>query len=370
MWLRDIEADRLRNLKAVSLGLASGLTMVTGKNGQGKSSLLEAIYLLGTGRSFRTRKLAELIEWSGGPTRASGTVEGRQGRTRLTVVMDGDDRRLLADNSERRLEDFIGRLSVVDLTAERMLVLRGGPEERRRFLDRGLVGTRPSHLLVLGEYRRILRHRNALLRAMGGRADGARLAELRAWDDRLVRSAAEIHRSRREYAVVLGSRLGELGRMLFPRGGELRLRYRPSPAESASRDMTEFVEIMAKSLEKGRGRDVGTGYTGVGPHRDELRVELDEIDLRRFGSAGQVRASMVALKLGKLSVLQEARGEVPLFLMDDFDSDLDEVRAAALAGHLDAGGFQVIVATSKEKMIDRLGVKFRKVRMEDGEASA
>jgi DNA replication and repair protein RecF len=368
MWLRDLEADRLRNLKAVSIGLSARLTMVAGKNGQGKSSLLEAVYLLGTGRSFRSKRLSDLIEWSGGPARVSGVVEGRQGRSRLTVVMDGDERRLLADNSERKLEDFIGRLAVVDLTGERMQVLRGGPDERRRFLDRGLVGIRSSHLLVLGEYRRILRHRNALLRSMGGRVDGSRSAELQVWDERLVRSAAELHRSRREYAVQLGSRLGEPGRTLFPQGGELRLIYRPSPAESAEGDAADFVEIMAKNLESGRGRDIGTGHTGVGPHRDELRVELDGTDLRRFGSAGQVRASMVALKLGKLSVLKEARGEVPLFLMDDFDSDLDEVRAAALAGYLDAGGFQVIVATSKEKMVDRLGVTFSKVRMEDGEA--
>jgi DNA replication and repair protein RecF len=368
VWLTNLEADRLRNLRAVSLRLPAGLTLVAGRNGQGKSSLLEAIYLLGTGRSFRSRRLDDLIHWDGKPLRVAGSVQGRVGRSRLAVVMDGEERRLLADGAEQSLENFIGRLHVVDLTAERMLVLRGGPEERRRFLDRGLVGLRPGHLLALGEYRRVLRQRNALLRSMARRAEGARLAELDVWDKRLVSAGAEIHQSRREYAVLLGAQLGEVGRVLFPGGEEIRLRYRPSPAETGRADAGKIADILSKTLDRERDRDVATGHTGRGPHRDDVELELDGVDLRRFGSAGQLRASMVALKLGKLFLLQRTRGEMPLFLMDDFDSDLDEVRAAALAAFLRDGGFQAFVATSKESMADRLGVNFTKVRMEGGEA--
>ena len=108
------------------------------------------------------------------------------------------------------------------------------------------------------------------------------------------------------------------------------------------------------------------GDLNARPHRDEMRVELDGVDLRKFGSAGQVRASMIALKLGKLSLLQKDRGEAPLFLMDDFDSDLDEARAGALAAFLEKSGFQVLVATSKENLVERLGVSFTRVRMDDG----
>jgi DNA replication and repair protein RecF len=370
MWLRKIEADRLRNLRAVNVDLPAGLTLVTGRNGQGKTGVLEAIYLLGTGRSFRTRKNDELISWAGGPLRVAGAVEGRRGRTRLTVVMEREERRLLADGTSQTLEGFLGRLDVVDLTSERMQVLRGAPEQRRRFLDRGLVGLTPSHLLVMGEYRRVLAQRNALLRRMAGRADRASLAELEVWDERLVAGAAEIHRARREYGVLLAAELGGVSRVLFPSGRELRLRYRPSPPEAGSGEARNFAGAFQESLARERARDIGAGYTGHGPHRDELVVELDGIDLRRYGSAGQVRASMVALKLGKLSLLQERRGEAPLFLMDDFDTDLDEVRAASLAAFLREGGFQAIVATSKETMADHLGVTFNKVRMEDGEARA
>lgn len=374
MWLSDLEADRLRNLKAVSVGLPAGLTVVAGRNGQGKTSLLEAIYLLGTGRSFRSRRNDELIAWEGGPLRVAGKLSSRVGRSRLTVVLDGAARGLLVDGVQQDLEGFLGRLGVVDLTAERMRVVRGGPEERRRFLDRGIVGLDPSYLRSLGEYRRVLQQRNALLRS--GSSGSA--AEIAVWDERLVHAAAEIHRRRREYAVQLAARLGAAARALFPPAGrearagmgELRIRYQPSPAESREVEISSFNEVFTKHLARAHRRDQALGHTFLGPHRDDVAVELDGVDLRRYGSAGQVRASMIALKLGKLSLVQEDRGEAPLFLMDDFDTDLDEIRASALAEYLQGAGFQAIVATSKEAMAERLGVAFSKILVDDGTARA
>lgn len=365
MWLSEVEADRLRNLKAVRMEMPAGLTVLAGRNAQGKSSLLEAIYLLSTGRSFRTRRNDDLIAWDGGPLRVAGVVANRVGRTKLTVVMDGNARGLLVDGAEHGLDTFLGRLDTVDLTGERMKVLRGGPDERRRFLDRGIVGLDPSFLHVIGEYRRVLLQRNALLRRprVGGSAGHA---ELDVWDEHLVNAARELHQRRRQYAVTLSSAMGEAGRVLFTKGEELTLRYAPSPSQAAERDPADFHECLREALAKSRDRDVALGHTFRGPHRDDLVVELDGVDLRRFGSAGQVRASMVALKLGKLSLLQNDRGETPLFLMDDFDTDIDEKRAADLAGYLDEAGFQAVVATSKEAMIDRLGVPFARFKVENG----
>jgi DNA replication and repair protein RecF len=369
VWLREIEADRLRNLRAVRLELSGGLTLVAGRNGQGKTSLLEAVYLLGTGRSFRTRRKEELVCWENGPMRVAGRVENRVGQTRLTVIIDDQGRRLAADGGEKELVEFIGRLDVVDLTAERMKVLRGGPEERRKFLDRGVVGLSPSYLRSLGEYRRVLQQRNALLRGGSGRPPGGRAAQLEAWDERLVEAGAELHRRRAEYSEALQGKLAEAARVLFPSGEPPRLLYRPSPPSGEDGDEAGlFATEFAGNLGQCRERDLEAGHTTRGPHRDELLVELDGVDLRRYGSAGQVRATMVALKLAKMSLLQQDRGEAPIFLIDDFDSHLDEVRAAALAGYLHEGGFQALVATSKESLADGFGVAFSKVVMRDGRA--
>jgi DNA replication and repair protein RecF len=184
----------------------------------------------------------------------------------------------------------------------------------------------------------------------------------------LVEGASAIHARRREYATRLAATLGAVSRSIFHDEADLVLRYRPSPAAAGESEPTEFKRVFLEALVRSRDHDKTVGFTGRGPHRDDLSVELDGVDLRRFGSAGQVRGAMIALKFGKLQLLQTARGETPLLLMDDFDSDLDERRATAVAGFLNQGGFQVLVATSKEEMTDRLGVGFAKIRIHAGQA--
>jgi DNA replication and repair protein RecF len=369
MRLTHLEADRIRNLKQISLPLASGLTIVAGRNGQGKTSLLEAVHVLATGRSFRTRRLDEAVAWEGGPLRVAGRCSGRAGEIDLAVLVGDSGRHLMANGVERDLGSYLGRLDVIDLTAERMEALRGEPAERRRFLDRGIVGLRPARVRLLAEYRRVLGQRNALLRR-ATRLDGAVVAQIEVWDQRLCETGGALHGERRRYAERLGSQLAALAADLSVGAEEVAVQYRPSPAEAAVEPPDRFPDVLSRSLERGRGRDVELGHTAVGPHRDDLAIELQGVDLRRFGSAGQVRASMIALKLAKMVLLREERGEAPLFLMDDFDSDLDEVRMSAVADALHHGGFQSLLASSKEAPLARMGVPFTKLRVDGGAARA
>jgi len=368
MQLTALRAENLRNLREVDLRLPAGLTLVGGGNGGGKTSLLEAMYLLGTGRSFRTRRVEELVRWNGDAMRVLGRVKARRGEVELAVAMSAQGKDLLVNGAKRGLETFLGRLDVVDLTASRMAVLRGAPEERRRFMDRGVVGLDPVHLGVIGEYRRVLQQRNALLR-QGFRASDVP-AQLDAWDERLRAAARHLHLERRRYVERLAAEVASIGPELLPDGLAPRLRYRPSPPELDGAPEDRFDEVFGERLARCRGRDRELGYTSEGPHRDDLRVELEGVDLRRFGSAGQVRAAMIALKLGKLSLLREERGEAPLFLLDDFDTDLDDARMEALVGYLRGAEFQTVVATSKEEVIGRIGVAALTVRMDDGVARA
>jgi DNA replication and repair protein RecF len=367
--LRSLEADRFRNLRSVAVSLESNLTVLVGKNGQGKSGILESIYLLGTGYSHRTRKFDELIAWDGGPARVSGVVASRRGESRLAVVLEDGERRLVADGIERSLDDFLGRLDVVALPSDGTRVLRDAPETRRRFLDSGIVGLRGSYLKELGDYRRTLSERNALLRARSSRGERGGSDELGAWDERVVEAAARVHTERRAYATRLAAALAQPERSFLGMGASILVRYQPSPAESREQGPGGFRAIFRRALEKERERDQSLGFTAVGPHRDDLRVELGGVDLRRFGSAGQVRAAMVVLSLGKLEVLKESKGDSPVFLMDDFDSDLDEPRARALASYLASGGFQAVLATAKEGFAGRLGVPVRTIRVEAGKAA-
>jgi len=366
MQLTSIKVDRFRNLKRIDLALPRGLTLVAGGNGQGKTGFLEATYLLGTGRSFRTRSFGDLVAWDGGPMRVVGRVSSRKGEAELTVAAEsGGERQLFVNQVPRGIEEFLGRFDVVDLSAGRMGVLRGAPEERRRFIDRGIVGLDPAYLRVIGEFRRVLQQRNALLRR-GSRGGGP--SELDAWDDRWVVAARELHLRRREYAERLGEEIGSIAPGLLGDGQSLRLRLRPSPPELEEAAADQLTGVLADRLARCRGRDLELRHTSEGPHRDELLVELDGVDLRRFGSAGQVRSAMIVLKLGKLSLLRAERGEAPVFLMDDFDTDLDEARMVALIDHLNDAGLQSVVATSKETWAARTVGAELKLRMIEGEA--
>lgn len=371
MWLSALNADRLRNLKSVDVKLTAGLTLVTGRNGHGKTSLLEAVYLLGTAHSFRTRKLDELVGWQGGPLRVSGDVAGVAVDNRLGLVVDQGVRRLFIDGAERTLDVFLGKLDLVALPTESMRILRDGPDGRRRFVDSGVAGLRHSFLSDLGAYRRILAERNALLRRVdGGAGRPPATHEMEAWEDRLAAASTRIHRQRREYVVGMASRMGSAERWLFPDGEEVRVRYLPSPAATEECDPSDLEAAFRKSLVQKRRRDKTLGFTTDGPHRDDLAVTLDGVDLRKFGSAGQLRAAMIALCAGKLGLLRDERREAPLFLMDDFDSDLDEGKTRSLVDFLRDGGFQSLMATSKDGFVDRLGDPFHRIRMEGGMARA
>jgi DNA replication and repair protein RecF len=193
---------------------------------------------------------------------------------------------------------------------------------------------------------------------------------LDAWDERLGAAARGLHLERRHYVVRLAAEVARIGPELLPDGVAPRLTYRPSPPELDEVSEDRFDRVFGERLATCRGRDRELGYTSEGPHRDDLRVELKGVDLRRFGSAGQVRAAMIALKLGKLSLLREERGEAPLFLLDDFDTDLDDARMEALVGYLRRAEFQTVVATSKEEVIGRIGAAALRIRMDDGVARA
>jgi DNA replication and repair protein RecF len=366
MQLTALRAENLRNLAEIDLRLPAGITLVGGGNGAGKTSLLEAIYLLGTGRSFRTRRLDELLRWDAKSLSAVGRVSSRRGEIELAVAVAGKDQTLLVNGGRRDLESFLGRLDVVDLTASRMAVLRGAPEERRRFLDRGVAGLDPSYLRMLREYRLALKQRNALLRRGVSGADGS--AQLDAWDGRLVAAARGLHLERRRYAGRLAAAVAAIGPDLLPDAKVPTLRYRPSPPEPGEAPEERFDEVFGDRLRRCRDRDRESGHTTEGPHRDDLRVDLQGVDLRRFGSAGQVRAAVIALKLGKLSLLRDERGEPPVFLLDDFDTDLDEARMEALAGHLKGAEFQTVAATSKEDVIARIDGAELKLHMDGGAA--
>lgn len=330
-WLR-IRA--FRNLEPALVELDEGPALVSGANGEGKSSLLEAAYVLATTRSFRTREVREAIPFGAAELRVEGGVVDASGRISEVAVQVGrgrGNRRLTVGEYEAKLVDYLALLPALAMAGESVRNTAGSPAERRRYIDRATAAAQPAHLKGLSEYRRALAHRNRLLRR------AAQDKELEPWDEILARSGEAVIARRTRQMAEWQREIGSWPD-LFPEGESARLGYRRAGGESDAG--------LAERLARARGADRRIGATTVGPHRDDLDVSIDGRSLWRFGSAGQVRSAIAALTLAQARTVARARDRRPLLILDDIDTDLDPARCEALLDASAAEG-QVVAATSK-----------------------
>jgi len=351
-----LAARGFRNLADFDLDLPPGGGVFLGPNGQGKTSILEALYYPVLFRSFRQAADQDVARWdgpgfgltvglSGGPPRELGAVFSRAGRTRR-ISVDGADVRTLADS--------VGKwLAVVFLPTDLSLV-QGAASERRGYLDRVLALSDPEYFRALLRYRRGLTQRNAALRQ--GRSDLAS-----SFEAGLAGPGAAIIRARLRWTAASEARFGVECEALGETGSA-RLQYRGEPALAEPGAWPAAFDAV-------RGREQGRGVTLVGPQRDDLRLLLDEHDLREFGSTGQQRTAAVALKLCELATIAEHRGTEPALLLDDVFAELDEARQAGLAARLRSAARQVFVtAPRRDELPEELELPVFEVR--DGRIAA
>jgi DNA replication and repair protein RecF len=342
MRVLGVQLRDFRTYSRAEASLGPGLTVVHGANGAGKSNLLEALYFGCTGRSPRTRNERELVRF--GAQAARVVVRGSEGdrEHELSVAYgagsDGERaaKRMTADGAvvERLLDiEFRPLLSVFE--PDRLELLKGPPSARRAHLDQVVSAIWPLRASERREYSRVLAQRNALLaRIRSGRASDATLAT---WDRELAVAALALREHRATAAAMLAdpfaARAAQLGLE-----GDAALDYRP---RSRAGDADEFVaELQAR-----HASDLERGFTGHGPHRDELALLRDGRELRSYGSQGEQRLALLALLLAERSVLARERRRAPLMLLDDVMSELDSQRRELLAAELSADGQSVIATT-------------------------
>ena len=332
-----MQVSDVRNLAGQQIRFGEGLNLLAGSNGQGKSSVLEAVYLLGTTRSFRTSRLMEIVTAGArGPALVSG--EGSEPGERLAVSIARAERRYSRHGKVVAPSDYIGTMDVVALSNDIVHGFRRQPAERRRFLDRMALATWPAYLDDLRRLRRACEQRAVLVASGGGRADRA------AWDERAAELAVPVARRRFAMAAALEEGLRSVSPDLFPEGGSARVRYVSRPAwEPGSEDRYRDQLCALFAAQEGQG---GRRETPGGPLRDDLAIDVEGRDVLKLGSAGQVRSLLTAAVLAEMRRLEAIKGRFPVLVLDDVDADLDEGRYGALLAGL-GGGAQVFAATSK-----------------------
>ena len=322
MKVLELRASGFRNLETLRFSPCGGLNAVTGENAQGKTNLLEAMWLFTGGRSFRGARDQELVRAGAQEACLSLTFfsGGREQRAELTL-RGGARQAVLNGVPKRGMAELIGRFCAVVFSPEHLSLVKGGPAERRAFLDSALCQAKPSYAIAYARYRRTLNQRNALLK------DIARHPELEdtlpIWDDRLCRSGAVLIRERRAYLERFAPRASAHYAGIAHGREELRLTYEPSCGGD-----------MAESLRRALREDIRFGHTSVGPHRDDIGIEIGGMAARLYASQGQQRSAVLAMKLAEAAVLAEACGEEPVVFLDDVLSELDGSRQLYLLSSL------------------------------------
>ncbi|HEV3452050.1 MAG TPA: DNA replication/repair protein RecF [Acidimicrobiia bacterium] len=344
MYLARLELLDFRCYESVALELPAAVIGVTGANGQGKTSLLEAMGWLALGHSFRRVPDGALIRDGAERAVIRGVVGNGSGTRSVDVELRqvGRHRILLNGHPAARTRDLLGSLRVTVFAPDDLQLVKGGPGERRGFLDELLAASAPRYAGVRGDVERVLRHRNALLRA--GVRDREARATLAVFDDQLVQAGGELVRGRLRLLARLAPAVDAAYRALAPHTLHVRTAYHPGWADPDP-PVDQVEAALRAALERERRRELDRGVTLVGPHRDDCRLTIDERDSRTHASQGEQRTLALALRLASHRVVAEVVGSEPVLLLDDVFSELDGERAAALVAALPSGA-QTVVTTA------------------------
>ena len=344
LLLRDF-----RNVREARLVPSPRSTVLVGPNGQGKTNLLEAIFLLCTLKPLRATRHAELVRFGAERARVEGQFEGPGGVREVAVEIGPDGRTAFLDGkalaSADRLDAFFEGRAAVCFSPDDLLLVKGGPEQRRRFLDRAAFNRWPAVLGEAREYLRALRERNAALRSFDPAVEESFRAPL-------VRAGARLTARRIALVGELAPRVAEaFAGISGPDAPSARLAYRPAAGVPPDGTEPEIAARLEEALAQRIGRDREKGYTSAGPHMDDLTLALGGKGARPYGSQGQQRALVLSLKIAEIENLRERQGRPPLLLLDDVSSELDPEKNAHLLRHVSSLEGQAVLTTTDRRLL-------------------
>ena len=358
------------------------MILIQGANGQGKSNLLEAVYILAVAKSPRASADREMVLWQavreGAQAQVSAVVLGDMGRVRvqidfLTGVPEGveeyDERQggsfqhpeqqvarvasvqkhIRVNGVPRRASDLVGKVNVVMFSAQDLDLVLGPPAVRRRYLDILISQIDHHYLRALQRYQRIVFQRNHLLKTVSH--GGAQAGELDFWDDELVTVGSYLMAKRAETVLALSQKAGPIHLKLTGDGEVLQIAYRPSVDIAAGASQEQLGSSLRMAIELQRSREMAQGFTSCGPHRDDLQMLLDDVDAGLYASRGECRTVALAMRLAEAGYLRDRRGQEPVLLLDDVLSELDAARRSHVLEEV--GKYQqCFITTTDVELID------------------
>ena len=313
MWIKKIKISNFRNYKYAEINLNNKINIFYGENAQGKTNIIESIYLCSIGKSFRTSKEKEMIKFGEDNSNVEIDYEksDRDGNISINI---GERKNIFVNKIKvKRLSELLGNINVVIFTPDDINILKGGPQERRKFLDVMISQLRPKYMHICSLYQKTLEERNTYLK----NSENYNYDLLDIYDEKLAEYGCEIYKYRNEFIEKIKNKIVTIHNNITNNKEKIDIKY-----ISNCEDKNDYLKL----LKERRKLDFIKGYTTKGVHRDDFQIFLNELPVDVYGSQGQHRTAVLSLKLSELQVIYDEIGENPILLLDDFMSELDEFR--------------------------------------------
>ncbi|WP_166245793.1 DNA replication/repair protein RecF [Paenibacillus turpanensis] len=331
MFLQSLALTDYRNYERLELETGNRVNLIIGPNAQGKTNLLEAIYVMSLTKSHRTHKDRELIRWNAERASLRAQLDKKYGAVSLDLSIASSGKTAKINGLEqRKLSAYIGALNVVLFAPEDLDIVKGAPNIRRRFLDMEIGQIQPTYLHHLSQYQKTLVQRNNFLKQSSGSLSSASKTMLEVWDEQLANFGIKIMKKRQNFIKKLQIWAESLHRGITNGQEQLDIVYQPAIEIEESEEESVLFERFMLKLSHMREQDLRRGTTQTGPHRDDIHFYINGKEAHVFGSQGQQRTTALSLKLAEIELIHEEVGEYPLLLLDDVLSELDQYRQTQL----------------------------------------
>ena len=340
MFIQNLSFENYRNLQNSSLSPGENINIICGNNAQGKTNLIECMWLLTGGRSFRGAKDRELISFDQKFARVKAAFFSTNREQTVEILIQNNKRTPFLNGVQKNyLSEIIGSFCAVIFSPNHLTLVKNGPDERRNFIDSALCQIKPSYAMFLSRYRKILNQRNALLKAI--QQHPSLSDTLDAWNERLAEEGSLIAFHRYAYMKEFSKLSSQFYQGISNNAETLETACRTGYSSTSDMPREELKNCILNALRHKQEEEISLGYTVKGVHRDDMTIRINSKDAKSYASQGQQRSAVLSMKLAEAALLQKSKGEPPVILLDDVLSELDSQRQNYLIHRLD--GFQVFI---------------------------
>lgn len=351
MYIEQLELKNYRNYESIDVTFENKVNVILGENAQGKTNIMESIYVLAMAKSHRTSNDKDLIRWDEEYAKIKGRIQKHNGPMPLELVLSKKGKKAKCNHLEQqKLSQYVGNMNVVMFAPEDLHLVKGSPQVRRRFIDMEIGQVSPVYLHDISLYQKILQQRNHYLKQLQTRKQKDQTM-LDVLTEQFIEMAVKITKKRFEFVRMLESWAKPIHSGISRNLETLEILYKPSLEVSDDQEWSKMVEIYERKFDQIREREIDRGVTLVGPHRDDLQFIVNDRDVQTFGSQGQQRTTALSVKLAEIELIHSEIKEYPILLLDDVLSELDDYRQSHLLNTIQ-GKVQTFVTTTNVDGID------------------